>query len=114
MRVTGILSVHNKFNKAVATSNTQSPPANIGIDTFEFWCPQRRPEGHNLALKLARGLNVFEAVNTTNGVSRPTVEPNAWVASPDDPAPTIRRSEEHTSELQSLLRHSYAVFCLKK
>src|SRR3546814_19289114 len=25
-----------------------------------------------------------------------------------------RRSEEHTSELQSLLRNSYAVFCLKK
>src|SRR3546814_51448 len=24
------------------------------------------------------------------------------------------RSEEHTSELQSLMRHSYAVFCLKK
>src|SRR3546814_20709673 len=28
-----------------------------------------------------------------------------------DPA---RRSEEHTSELQSLMRISYAVFCLKK
>src|SRR3546814_6217115 len=27
---------------------------------------------------------------------------------------TIRRSEEHTSELQSLMRSSYAVFCLKK
>src|SRR3546814_7710108 len=26
----------------------------------------------------------------------------------------IRRSEEHTSELQSLMRISYAVFCLKK
>src|SRR3546814_5836209 len=26
----------------------------------------------------------------------------------------ISRSEEHTSALQSLLRHSYAVFCLKK
>src|SRR3546814_5809576 len=25
-----------------------------------------------------------------------------------------RRSEEHTSELQSLMRSSYAVFCLKK
>src|SRR3546814_3092893 len=24
-----------------------------------------------------------------------------------------QRSEEHTSELQSLMRHSYAVFCLK-
>src|SRR3546814_8569634 len=26
----------------------------------------------------------------------------------------FERSEEHTSELQSLMRHSYAVFCLKK
>src|SRR3546814_1292940 len=28
--------------------------------------------------------------------------------------PSIARSEEHTSELQSLMRISYAVFCLKK
>src|SRR3546814_4434967 len=28
--------------------------------------------------------------------------------------PFISRSEEHTSELQSLMRISYAVFCLKK
>src|SRR3546814_9013531 len=32
--------------------------------------------------------------------------------SPDGVLPT--RSEEHTSELQSLMRISYAVFCLKK
>src|SRR3546814_14262148 len=29
-------------------------------------------------------------------------------------SPRGRRSEEHTSELQSLMRISYAVFCLKK
>src|SRR3546814_5833436 len=29
-------------------------------------------------------------------------------------APVTLRSEEHTSELQSLMRISYAVFCLKK
>src|SRR3546814_6766412 len=29
-------------------------------------------------------------------------------------APAGERSEEHTSELQSLMRISYAVFCLKK
>src|SRR3546814_10609718 len=29
-------------------------------------------------------------------------------------AALIARSEEHTSELQSLMRISYAVFCLKK
>src|SRR3546814_8473858 len=32
---------------------------------------------------------------------------------PDD-YPLLARSEEHTSELQSLMRISYAVFCLKK
>src|SRR3546814_3966618 len=38
-------------------------------------------------------------------------------ASDPGPAPrggARRRSEEHTSELQSLMRISYAVFCLKK
>src|SRR3546814_2293184 len=30
------------------------------------------------------------------------------------PRPIKARSEEHTSELQSLMRISYAVFCLKK
>src|SRR3546814_5547201 len=37
-------------------------------------------------------------------------------AHPDRPATSlsVRRSEEHTSELQSLMRISYAVFCLKK
>src|SRR3546814_5777131 len=29
-------------------------------------------------------------------------------------SPLVPRSEEHTSELQSLMRISYAVFCLKK
>src|SRR3546814_6082781 len=29
-------------------------------------------------------------------------------------APAAPRSEEHTSELQSLMRNSYAVLCLKK
>src|SRR3546814_2546877 len=33
---------------------------------------------------------------------------------PFDVAAPVRRSEEHTSELQSLMRISYAVFCLKK
>src|SRR3546814_9825549 len=32
----------------------------------------------------------------------------------DPVAGAARRSEEHTSELQSLMRISYAVFCLKK
>src|SRR3546814_1793988 len=32
----------------------------------------------------------------------------------DAPLAATMRSEEHTSELQSLMRISYAVFCLKK
>src|SRR3546814_7407427 len=43
----------------------------------------------------------------------------AWLqarrrARADQPTLNLSRSEEHTSELQSLMRISYAVFCLKK
>src|SRR3546814_2702567 len=37
-----------------------------------------------------------------------------WMATPAIAEIATRRSEEHTSELQSLMRISYAVFCLKK
>src|SRR3546814_3849220 len=36
------------------------------------------------------------------------------VLNPGEGTPYNRRSEEHTSELQSLMRTSYAVFCLQK
>src|SRR3546814_9422433 len=44
----------------------------------------------------------------TSTTARP---PNPWRPRR---RPPCRRSEEHTSELQSLMRISYAVFCLKK
>src|SRR3546814_6114796 len=37
-----------------------------------------------------------------------------WASPPNSSATTSCRSEEHTSELQSLMRISYAVFCLKQ
>src|SRR3546814_7993120 len=40
--------------------------------------------------------------------------PMLWRRSESDAAILVERSEEHTSELQSLMRISYAVFCLKK
>src|SRR3546814_3293854 len=43
---------------------------------------------------------------------------DALMGAAEDIAPLLTleqgRSEEHTSELQSLMRNSYAVFCLKK
>src|SRR3546814_4718068 len=41
--------------------------------------------------------------------ARPTEKPSSAALAAEN-----RRSEEHTSELQSLMRISYAVFCLKK
>src|SRR3546814_8109552 len=42
-------------------------------------------------------------------------KPGAAIApASTDARSSRRRSEEHTSELQSLMRISYAVFCLKK
>src|SRR3546814_2182092 len=55
----------------------------------------------------------FEGIDMTwqNGSDRR--EENIWKNIPYF-TPAILRSEEHTSELQSLMRISYAVFCLKK
>src|SRR3546814_2047229 len=47
-------------------------------------------------------------VQTMNAGVRPK-----WIAFLDDDDEFLPRSEEHTSELQSLMRISYAVFCLK-
>src|SRR3546814_8316373 len=41
-------------------------------------------------------------------------ETGAAAGAPAGHRRALRRSEEHTSELQSLMRISYAVFCLKK
>src|SRR3546814_6063330 len=48
------------------------------------------------------------------GVRRITCQDNPAGRPDRHPNLADRRSEEHTSELQSLLRNSYAVFCLKK
>lgn len=88
-RVTGILSLSQSMNKAVAKGAVQEPPSGIGIDTFEFWLPSRRPGGKNLAITVEPALDLFGPENVRNGCGRPTVQPNAWVAAPDDTSPTL-------------------------
>src|SRR3546814_8373622 len=49
-------------------------------------------------------------------VSAKSPDPSIPITDSENPGNTglAYRSEEHTSELQSLMRISYAVFCLKK
>ncbi len=98
-RVTGLLSVFNSVNKAVSNFGKQTPPEDIGMDAFEFWCPQRRPEGHNIAFKYPAGLPGFKAENIRNGVDRPTTQPNAWVANWADEAPALTISWNEPREI---------------
>src|SRR3546814_2067262 len=51
-------------------------------------------------------------VGAGNGASIPVDNPSTGKTIVS--VPKLGRSEEHTSELQSLMRISYAVFCLKK
>ncbi|AKD58064.1 FAD-dependent oxidoreductase [Spirosoma radiotolerans] len=92
LRVTGVLSVFNKINPAVSNYGKQEPTDDIGVDTFEFWCPERRPAGQNIALTIKGGIRLFGAENSRNGSQRPTSQPNAWVAAADDPNPTLTLS----------------------
>jgi hypothetical protein len=88
-RITGMLSVFNLVNKAVSNYGKQSPTEDIGVDEFEFWCPQRRPEGLNLALEFEPPLDSFGADQLVNGVDRPVLSPNAWVADFGDENPNL-------------------------
>src|SRR3546814_4747796 len=67
-------------------------------EVFELHLPGREERAERLAQVLPLGTE--GSVKLLSGLA---VE---W--------PSVARSEEHTSELQSLMRISYAVFCLKK
>ena len=90
-RVTGILAAAQKWNRAVSNYGKQEMPEGIdvGVESFEFWTPERRPGGYNLAVACDPPLAGFTAGNVANGVARPTSGPNAWVAAFDDAHPAI-------------------------
>jgi hypothetical protein len=101
-RLTGVLALCQAGNKAVAKSNTQSPPPDIGIDTFEFWTPKRRPAGKNLALKCEPPIQAFSAENLTNGFSRPTRATNAWAADFAHEQPVVRLTWDTPQTIASI------------
>lgn len=90
--LSGTMMLMNRYNKAVATSGVQFPPDGIGIDSFEFWLPSRRPADQNLGLKISPALEPFAASNIVNGYCRPTRRTNAWVADLKDEHPHITLS----------------------
>lgn len=98
-RLTGVLSLCHTVNLAVAKSAVQTPPEDIGVDSFEFWQPKRRPAGQNLAFRLGTPLTPFGAGNVVNGTARPTNQPNAWVADFADPRPALTLRWESAQRL---------------
>jgi len=101
-RITGVLSVFNLVNKAVSNYGKQTPPEDIGVDEFEFWCPQRRPEGHNIAVSIEPGITAFGKENIKTGIFRPTTKPNAWVAAFEDKAPQLKIKWEESKEISKI------------
>src|SRR3546814_2141796 len=71
----------------------------------------------------ARRALMVDRTPTSSAILPARPRPSEWLKPTDVPRPARwhrrllligARSEEHTSELQSLMRISYAVFCLKK
>ncbi|WP_316793367.1 FAD-dependent oxidoreductase [Pedobacter frigoris] len=100
---TGILSVFNTSNPAVSNYGKQEAPDGIGMDSFEFWCPQRRPAGHNIALQLENPITAFSAYNIANGLPRPNTGANAWVAEPNSKNPTIKITWDEVKQLKRIV-----------
>lgn len=102
-RLTGVLSLFQAENKAVSNSGVQTPPADIGMDSFEFWTPQRRPEGHNMAFSLSDTMYTFKAENIKTGYARPFITPNAWIAKKEDAQPRITVQWENAVTINTIL-----------
>src|SRR3546814_13167471 len=66
-------------------------------------CAEARRRSPVICSTRSRVSWTIASLTSGNSGSRPAYAGASW-----------RRSEEHTSELQSLMRISYAVFCLKK
>src|SRR3546814_6728567 len=84
-------------------------PAGIPVVTFAIG-----NAGASNAALFAAALLAVDHADVAESLSAFRQRQSDEVAGNDDPRVPIRRSEEHTSELQSLMRISYAVFCLKK
>src|SRR3546814_4400688 len=70
-------------------------------------------DGRQACLALAKTADVLLYNTRPQAMARLGLDYNA-VAKVNPKIVYVGRSEEHTSELQSLMRISYAVFCLKK
>lgn len=101
-RLTGLVAVFNAVNKAVNNNGKQVPPDNIGIDSFEFWIPQRRPNGQNLALSVSPALELYSEENVCNGFVRPYLGTNAWAAELTDSQPKITFEWNEVKEINSI------------
>lgn len=101
-RITGLLSVFNTINPAVSNYGKQEPKEDVGVDTFEFWCPKRRPEGRNLALEIRPALPAFHPEFLRNGIQRPTAATNAWVADYNEEVSKITIQWNETVTIQTI------------
>ncbi|WP_158861182.1 FAD-dependent oxidoreductase [Lunatibacter salilacus] len=102
-RISGIMPVFNKFNRDVAVSARQNPPDGLGIDSFEFWLPERRPGGQNLAFASYRPFSAFSTDFLTNGYFRPTTQTNAWVGALEDSNPSLTISWKEVQQIRCIV-----------
>lgn len=101
-RLTGILSVFNKFNKAVNNLGKQLPPTGSGFKSFEFFTPERRPYGKNIAFNITPILDDFNVENLLNGYTRPYLKSNAWIADFNDLKPVIVVEFDRVKEISGI------------
>src|SRR3546814_1012566 len=77
---------------------------------WDMGVEQRR---HEISRSLPSGIAACSDLHPAGGGS-PSIPLPQFQQRSTSSSTSLLRSEEHTSELQSLMRISYAVFCLKK
>jgi hypothetical protein len=104
-RVTGTVSVFNGENRAVSNYGFQDAAPETGIESFAFWCPRRRPGGHNIAMDIFPAAEPFSTAYLHNGFTRPYLRSNAWAADLSDPNPTLTLSWDTERKISEIYLH---------
>src|SRR3546814_8200984 len=98
-------------NLDVLSITTQPAAPAFGANSAETLAPgENRPISTPLKSKVARSCT-FTVSSSPNETVLPAERSDAGAMTSST---GMLKSERHTSELQSLMRNSYAVFCLKK
>src|SRR3546814_5448540 len=110
----GVLGPQQALNERDELGRNGAPAGGLALSANDMAAWLKIQLAHGALPNGKRLFSEKQAAEMWTPVTPVPITPLPAELKPAQPTQQAYRSEEHTSELQSLMRNSYAVFCLKK